>query len=77
MQELNSFIDDLGDQPDWFEKNWAPEYKPQVMKFERKLKWTDFGHANFFFFKKGGTRIKFFKTVETLSLKCNLGNVFS
>lgn len=51
MQELNSFIDDLGDQPDWFEKNWAPEYKPQVMKFERKLKWTDFGHA-FFFFKK-------------------------
>lgn len=49
MQELNSFIDDLGD---WFEKNWAPEYKPQVMKFERKLKWTDFSHVNFFLKKR-------------------------
>lgn len=48
MQELNSFIDDLGEQPDRFDKNWAPEYKHQVTKFERKLKWTDFGHVIFF-----------------------------
>lgn len=48
MQELNSFIDDLGEQLDRFDKNWAPEYKHQVTKFERKLKWTDFGHVIFF-----------------------------